>query len=161
MSTPPEIRVHQPGKDRSYWVLGDLYTCLASGEQTGGAYALIEGVVPPGGGPPPHIHHREDEAFYIVEGRLTFESDDKQIDAAPGTWVWLPRGSRHTFRNVGQTPARILIVVNPTGLEKFFAEVGQEVTDPGSEPGPAPPGDVAKLLARAPDYGLEIFAPGG
>jgi hypothetical protein len=42
----------------SYWVVGDGYTVLASGEDTAGAYALIHVEVPPGGGPPPHVHRR-------------------------------------------------------------------------------------------------------
>ena len=46
------------GEGRSFWVVGDLYTILAAGEDTGGAYALIHAVVPPQGGPPPHLHRR-------------------------------------------------------------------------------------------------------
>jgi mannose-6-phosphate isomerase-like protein (cupin superfamily) len=55
------------GEGRSVWVVGDRYTVKAAGEDTGGAFALVEALVPPGGGPPPHIHHREDEAFYVLE----------------------------------------------------------------------------------------------
>jgi len=44
------------GKGRSVWVVGDRYTLKVSGEETGGAFALLEALVPPGGGPPPHIH---------------------------------------------------------------------------------------------------------
>ena len=55
------------GEGRTVWVVGDRYTIKASGEDTGGAFALFEAIVPPQAGPPPHVHHREDEAFYFLE----------------------------------------------------------------------------------------------
>ena len=140
------------GQGRAYWVVGDLYTILTGGEETGGAYALIHGVIPLNGGPPPHIHRREDEAFYVLEGQLTFEVDSRQIRASAGDWITLPRNSLHCFKNIGPAPAKVLILVNPSGLEKFFAEVGQPVTDRSAPPPP----DIEKLLAVAPRYGLEI-----
>src|SRR5262245_66051805 len=110
------------GQGKAYWVVGDLYTVLASGEDTGGAFALIHAEVPPGGGPPPHLHRREDEAFYVLEGEVAFRADGRDIAATAGTWVTLARGSLHTFRNVGAATAKMLIVVTPSGLEQFFAE---------------------------------------
>ena len=49
---------------------GDIYTFLATTEETDGAYFVLEGMVPPDAGPPPHIHHDQDESFYVVEGQL-------------------------------------------------------------------------------------------
>ena len=93
----------RPGEGKSYWVVGDLYTILSSGEDTGGTYALIHALVPPGGGPPPHVHRREDEAFYILEGDLTFQAGGQTFAATAGAWVRLPKGSRHTFKTVSYT----------------------------------------------------------
>jgi quercetin dioxygenase-like cupin family protein len=149
--------VLRAGEGRSFWVVGDLYTILASGEDTGGAFALIHAAALPGGGPPPHIHRREDEAFYVLEGELTFHADGRDIVATAGAWVTLAKGSRHFFHNNGSTAAKMLIVVTPSGLEKFFAEVGREVTD-RSAPPPVTPADIEKLLAVAPKYGIEIDA---
>ncbi len=56
------------GEGRSIWVIGDRYTIKCCGNDTSGAYALLEAIVPPGGGPPPHFHSREDKAFYVLEG---------------------------------------------------------------------------------------------
>ena len=111
------------GEGKAYWVVGDLYTILASGEDTGGAYALIHTEVPPGGGPPPHVHRREDEAFYVLEGELAFHADGRDIRARAVAWVMLARGSLHTFKNAGPLTARMLIVVTPSGLERFLASV--------------------------------------
>ncbi|MBL8797029.1 MAG: quercetin 2,3-dioxygenase [Planctomycetia bacterium] len=147
------------GAGRAYWVLGDLYTILAGAADTGGAYALIHALVPAGGGPPPHIHRREDEAFYVLEGQLTFHADGQSFAASAGAWITLPQGSLHHFKNTGTTPAKMLILVNPSGLDQFFAEVGQPATDPTAAPPPVTPGDVERLLTAAPKYGLEIQLP--
>jgi quercetin dioxygenase-like cupin family protein len=145
------------GQGPAYGVVGDRYTILASGEDTGGAYALIEALVPPGGGPPPHVHRREDEAFYVLEGEPAFQADGRDITATAGAWVTLAKGSLHTFRNNGPATARMLIVVTPAGLERFFAEVGQEAAD--QPPAAVTPADIERLLAVAPKYGIEIRPP--
>jgi quercetin dioxygenase-like cupin family protein len=156
-----DVKLLQPGEGNAVWVVGDRYTTLASGAETGGAYAMIAALVPPGGGPPLHLHRREDEAFYVLEGEVAFEADGKHFTAGSGSWIALPRGSRHRFQNVGRTPARLLILVNPAGLEKMFAEAGRAAV-PGDEatPHPVTPEDIQRLLAIAPRYGVEILPPG-
>src|SRR5262245_22914564 len=154
-----DLNVLQAGEGKAYWVVGDLYTILASGDDTGGAYALIHALVPPGGGPPPHIHRRDDEAFYVLEGEVTIHADGQSTTATAGTWITLAKGSRHSFRNNGAAPARMLILVTPSGLEKFFAEVGVEATDRTAAP-PVTPADIERLVAVAPRYGMEIQPPG-
>jgi quercetin dioxygenase-like cupin family protein len=149
-----------PGGGRTIWVVGDRYTIKASGEETGGAFALIEAMVPPGGGPPPHIHRREDEAFYVLEGNLRFHVDGRDIDAGAGAWITLAKGSLHFFKNVGSRPARMLILVTPAGLERFFLEIGRAATVEDDEAVAPSPEDVGRLLAVAPSYGLEIMPPG-
>jgi quercetin dioxygenase-like cupin family protein len=58
-----------PGEgSKSLWVFGELLTCKVTSRQTGGAYSLFEVVTQSGDGPPPHVQHREDEAFYVLEG---------------------------------------------------------------------------------------------
>ena len=147
------------GEGRSIWVTGDRYTIKCSGNDTSGAYALMEAIVPPGGGPPPHIHSREDEAFYVLEGELQFHAEDRSFTATSGAWVTLARGSLHYFKNTGSKPARMLIVVTPAGLEDFFLEIGREAVEGESEPVTPTPEDIKKLLETAPSYGIEIRMP--
>jgi quercetin dioxygenase-like cupin family protein len=151
--------VLRPGEGRSLWVAGDRYTIKAGGEETGGAFALIETLVPPGGGPPPHIHHREDEAFYVLDGELRFHDDGRSFIAGAGSWVSLAKGSLHHFKNVSERPARLLVVVTPAGLERFFEEAGQAADDERSEAIAPTPEDIERLLAVAPRYGIEIRLP--
>src|SRR5687768_12844659 len=91
-----------PAKEgRAAWVVGDLYTVKASGADTGGAFALIEVIVPPQSGPPPHRHRREDEAIYVVEGEFEVYIDEQRLAAEPGSWVQMAKNSVHHFKNIG------------------------------------------------------------
>ena len=56
-----------PGEGPSIWIVGDTYTFKAVSQDTNGAHMFFEASVPPQSGPPPHIHHREDEALYVLE----------------------------------------------------------------------------------------------
>ena len=88
----------QAGKGRAVWVVGDHYTVKCSGDDTGGAFTLIEVLVPPGSGPPPHIHRREDEMFYVLEGEFEISINDQQSSAEPGSWSSSTRPSSSRFR---------------------------------------------------------------
>jgi quercetin dioxygenase-like cupin family protein len=70
---PPTIRPSTSG--RRIAVVGDVYRFLAVGDETDGKYAMFEAFVSPGGGPPPHVHSREEEAFYVLEGRVSGSLD--------------------------------------------------------------------------------------
>ncbi|MBY0230685.1 MAG: cupin domain-containing protein [Gemmataceae bacterium] len=146
---------------RAYSVVGDRYAVKVSGEDTGGAYALFDFFVPVGNGPPPHLHTREDEGFWITEGELAFYlgAEQRRVVARAGDYVHAARGVPHSFRNEGTVPARAVVQVVPAGLERFFAEVGDELPDAQSPPTPPGPEQIGKLLAAAPRYGLEIMKP--
>lgn len=158
MTHQPTIR--QPGEGRTIGVVGDIYRFLATAEDTGGKYAMWEAIVPPGGGPPPHIHSREEEAFYVLEGEITFQIGDNRLVATAGTFANMPIGSLHSFKNETSQPAKMIILVAPAGLEQMFFEVGQPVEPGATAASPPTKADIEKLLAAAPRYGVEIKVPG-
>jgi quercetin dioxygenase-like cupin family protein len=147
------------GEGRSIWLAGDRYTIKTSGRDSGGAFTLIEALVPPGGGPPPHIHSREDEAFYVLDGEVTFHADGNSFKATDGAWITLARGSRHHFRNDGSTLAHMLILASPAGIDEYFLEAGTPAEAGHTQPVLPTPEEIARLIALAPKYGVEIFAP--
>jgi quercetin dioxygenase-like cupin family protein len=152
--------VLKAGEGRSTWAVGDRYTIKTSGQDSGGAFAIFEALVPSQSGPPPHRHSREDEAFYVLEGELEFHVDGRQIVAGTGAWITLAKGSLHRFKNIGQSPARLLILVVPAGLDEFFLEVGREGNPLSPDtPVTVEPGDIEKMVAVAPKYGIEIVLP--
>ncbi len=157
-SVDREVTYVPPNEGKMVWVTDELVTFKATGEDTGGKYALTDSIVPPRGGPPPHIHHREDEAFWVLEGELDILVGETKFRAGAGSFVHLPKGVLHSYENVGAKPARFLTLMVPAGLEKFFEEVGKPGTDPSSPP-PIEEGDIQKLLAVAPKYGVDIVLP--
>jgi quercetin dioxygenase-like cupin family protein len=78
-------------------------------------------MTPPGCGPGPHYHEREDEWFYIIEGRVSFLLNGTWTDLLPGDCVYSPRGSIHGFKNHTDQPIRVFINIAPAGFEHFFA----------------------------------------
>ena len=149
----------QPGQGRSYYFGQDLYTFKAIGEETGEAYALCEVIVAPQGGTPLHRHHRENESFYVQEGEIEFQLDDRTIVATAGTFLHSPQGQLHRFTNLTATSAKILVWVTPAGFEKFIAEVGKAVNGQITPGASLSPEDLDRILTTAPKYGIEIVPP--
>jgi quercetin dioxygenase-like cupin family protein len=134
------------------WNSGDTYTIKVTAAQTGGSLGFIEGTVPPGGGPAAHAHSNEDEAFYLLSGDLEFLNGDETFIAGPGDVVFIPRGNRHRFKNVGLHSAHILFLFTPGGQEGYFVETGDEPT-PGEPPTTWGPEKYKPLLKVIEKYG--------
>jgi len=140
----------------SYWGPGDRYTFLVTGEQSDGAYFIMEAIVPPGGGPPPHIHRREQESFYVLEGSLDITIEDKVVPASTGDFVHIACGTVHGFRNTGTDTARVLLIFSPGGIERFFEETLEPVHDRSAAPPANMDAVVARYVEAAPRHGLEF-----
>ncbi len=145
------------GEGEATWFLQNRMTLKATAERTGGAYGLIESVIPAGASPPLHIHRREDEAFYVIEGEMTFRYGDEDVAAGPGTFIFLPRDVPHTFVVEGDTPARVLTLISPGGGERFFVDGGRTPEHEGL-PAAGPP-DIDRLRGAAELHGSEIIGP--
>jgi mannose-6-phosphate isomerase-like protein (cupin superfamily) len=69
-------------------------------------------------GPETHVHADEDDAFYILDGELTFVLDEGEVPAPEGTFVLVPPGVNHTFLNPLDTPTRVLNIHAPAGFDR-------------------------------------------
>ena len=78
--------------------------------------------IAPKSGPPTHIHRTEDEFFYVVSGEFKVKLGDRIMSAPARTVMFVPRGTAHTFQNVGTEPGVLLVGVTPGGFEKMFEE---------------------------------------
>jgi quercetin dioxygenase-like cupin family protein len=97
---------------------------MIDGEQTGGAFSLVEHPLPSRAlGSPVHTHAREDEYSFILEGSIGLQLGDQVIEAHAGDLVFKPRGIPHAFWNAGDTPARLLEMISPAGFENYFREL--------------------------------------
>ena len=147
------------GTAPAVWGPGDLYSLLVTGEESNNALFQFEAVVPKGGGPPPHVHTREDETFYVVSGSLEILMGDKTYQAKKGDFVYIPRGTVHRFKNVGDDSAVQLVTFVPSGVEKFFREVFPEVKDRNAAPPPITEELIRRMTEAAPKYGMKFLPP--
>ena len=99
---------------------------LLRGGQSDGAIAIVEVAVPPRWEGPPLHHHAFDEAFYVLEGELTFQLRDEIFTRRAGELAFAPRDVPHTYANHSDAPARALIVCTPAGFERYFARMRAE-----------------------------------
>jgi len=106
----------------AFWQADTLWVLLASAEQTGGRYSLLWEHGPQGSGPGPHTHE-QDEEIYVLDGNLTVRAGDRLHVASAGWFLFIPRGTVHSFRVDSQT-ASILISYTPAGFERVISEMG-------------------------------------
>jgi quercetin dioxygenase-like cupin family protein len=140
--------------DEGYRFLGIPTLTRATGDMTDGALAMIEHWdMPVGFGSPYHTHRREDESFYVLEGKVAFVCDGEWLEAGPGDFVYGPRDIPHGFQVVGDSPARMLVMCTPAGFETFILD---QATPLGV---PAGPPDMGKLMELAERHGIEIHGP--
>ena len=134
MSMPLGPLTIQKDDDPGFMFIGVRTWIKATSDQMDGRFGLIEQSLPPGFATPFHAHHDTDEAFYVLEGELSFVTETQKISAGPGTYLYWPRHARHGFRVVGDVPARILNLFLPGGLESFFLDVSEAgLTNPPTE----------------------------
>lgn len=130
----------------AYWVMGDMFTYLVTGAESGGSYFTLLANVQPSAGPPPHLHHLEEEQLYVLEGQLTFSVGDQSFQLTTGDFVHIPRETVHSFKN-GPTSSRLLATFSPAGIEGFFRAAGEPVKDRFASPPPVTEATIARLLA--------------
>ncbi len=152
-------RALAPGAGEATWFLGHLVTIKTAGEETNEAFSVTEHYPPAGFAPPPHIHHKEDEAIYVLEGEIAGFSGETTFRGVPGSYVFLPRDVPHTWRVEGDAPARLLILTAPAGFERFVRDAGVPAEDPALPPPPVTEAAIEKMLATGPRYRIEMLPP--
>jgi mannose-6-phosphate isomerase-like protein (cupin superfamily) len=132
-----------------------MYTFLVTGEESRGSMFALDCLAAAGGGPPPHRHLAEDELFTITEGSISFAAGDEFRPVSSGESVFVPRGTRHVYRNEQATPARMIAVYTPAGMEGWFREVCTQVDDPAAPPPPVTDELIERMLKAGPRYNVE------
>jgi mannose-6-phosphate isomerase-like protein (cupin superfamily) len=98
---------------------------LLRSEESDGVVSIIDNTVP-ANWPGPFLHkHDFDEAFYVLEGELTFQVEDQLITRRAGELAFAPRGVAHTLANHSDGRARYLVVCTPAGFERYFARMNE------------------------------------
>jgi quercetin dioxygenase-like cupin family protein len=157
MSQPAlDALVLPPGHGEGLWHLDALWTLKIPAAATGGAFSVAEQLLPKGSAPPVHRHSREDEAWIVLDGEVTFFLDDEQRTVGPGTYVFGPRGRAHTHRVESDT-ARLAILLFPGTFEAFFHATGRPAPSLSLPPPEQP--DLERLQAGMREHGIEFVGP--
>jgi mannose-6-phosphate isomerase-like protein (cupin superfamily) len=116
---------YAPGDSPAYWNFGTYWRLLASSDTTRGRSTTFDELFPEGVVAPPHVHDEAEEAFFVLEGDLVFTlgDDDREITAPPGTYVYIPPGTRHSFR-CGSTVGRVYNTLVPGGFDHGITDNG-------------------------------------
>src|ERR671916_64742 len=134
-----------PGEGAHLPVLDIVHKITA--DRSGGSLTIEEWGLPPGMMIPPHTHTREDECNFVLEGELTCDVGG-EIGVAPvGSYVLKPRGVPHALCNAGTEPVRVLEILTPGGLENYFDEYAEIVSNP--DPSYCRITQTTRLLTRA------------
>jgi quercetin dioxygenase-like cupin family protein len=112
-----------PGNGHMLTARGSVMAFKAIAAQTGGDFSLMERTLPPGGRTPPaHRHTNCSEAFFVLDGTVSFWLDGDQLTGHPGDFLLVPRGSGHTFGNLSESEARLLVLHAPA-MDAYFEEL--------------------------------------
>ena len=144
------------GEGEARWWFGQLAEIKATAADTGGQLTIVEVTCAPGFEAPLHVHHREDEAFWILDGDVTLYVGDETIPASAGDYAFGPRDVPHRY-TVGDEGCRMLFICTPAGFECLV----RDMSEPAARrelPPPAEPPDMDWVRAVAGKYGCELLA---
>jgi len=148
--------LHHPEQSELRW-MGETFTYfLATGEQTGEAFTLVDEQAKRGESVPLHLHREDMESFYVLDGEVTFFiGHEPGVRAGAGSFVHVPGGAVHGFRIESET-ARYLILTTPRHGRFYRA-----ITLPSREGGlpPLESVDGSQIAKACEEYGVEFVGP--
>jgi mannose-6-phosphate isomerase-like protein (cupin superfamily) len=139
-----------PGEGRPIDLSGFRMTVKATGDETVGAFTLLEADEPPDFGPPMHIHHDCAEAFYVLDGEYIIFLGDREQSCPAGSFIYIPAGTPHGFR-VGKVASRKLNFYIPAAMVGYFDDLSAALAR-----GEA---DADVLTDIAVKYSVEVIGP--
>jgi quercetin dioxygenase-like cupin family protein len=147
----------QAGEGEARWWFAALAEIKTTAEDTDGQVSIVEMTEPPGVEAPLHVHHREDEAFYLLEGEVTLYVGDEVIECTAGDYAWGPRDIPHRY-TVGPNGCRMLFICVPGGFEKLVREMSLPAESRTLPPPADGPPDMEHVAAVAKANGCELLA---
>src|SRR5579859_6197287 len=131
----------EPGTDAGpLWFFANLVEVRLTQAAAGGGMSIVELRGPPGDMPPLHLHRTDDEAWYVIEGEMSFfVGSDEPVRGGPGALVFGPKGVPHTIRVESSQPARWLAICTPGDFAAFVAAASRPATSRELPPPPSGP----------------------
>jgi mannose-6-phosphate isomerase-like protein (cupin superfamily) len=154
---PLEPLVVRKDEGEARWWFDALTVIRATAADTGGLMTIVDVTEPPGHEAPLHVHHREDEAFYILEGSATIYVGDQSFEVGPGDYAFGPRDIPHRY-SIGDEGCRMLFICTPGGFENLVRNMSvpaeRRTLPPPSDEEP----DWERVAAVAEAGGCELVA---
>jgi len=126
MQTESSTTANVPAKqEETLSVAGNTITVKIGGKETDDAYSVFELSVPPNVGAGLHIDKDWDEWWHVMEGTFAFTLNGERMELSAGGFAYGPKGIPHSFKNVGKTTGKLVMLTAPSGLEKFFKTIHQ------------------------------------
>ncbi|WP_440055791.1 cupin domain-containing protein [Pseudoalteromonas sp. T1lg65] len=135
---------------------GNLYRIIAKGSETAGRFSLMESILDPNQGAPLHIHSNEDEAFFVLEGEVSFYTDETCFTVQKEGFISFGPNQVRGFKNNTKSIARMLIFYSSAGIEQMTVLDGQEV-QPGTQASMLQLDKNSECPALAEQYGVTQF----
>ena len=152
-----EPHVVRKGEGEARWWFSGLAVIRATGADTGGQMTIVEMTEPPGTEAPLHVHHREDEAFFILDGSATIQIGEESFEVGPGDYAFGPRDIPHRY-TVGDEGCRMLFICTPGGN---FENLVLAMSEPAGARTLPPPSDeepdMDRIAAIAEANGCELL----
>lgn len=149
--------VVEGGDGEPIWYDGGLVIFKATAAQTGGAFLLLEVLMPQGKATPLHVHPEADETFYVLDGEIVTHVGGVERSVVTGAVMMVPRGMPHAFSVKSET-CRLLVLFTPASSisEAFFREAGVPAATRTLPPFDADP---ARAMVAAERTGLRVLGP--
>ncbi|MEK6277639.1 MAG: quercetin 2,3-dioxygenase [Actinomycetota bacterium] len=144
------------GEGEARWWFGALAVITATAADTGGQLAIVDVTEPPGAEAPLHVHHREDEAFWVLEGDVTFEVGGTTFEATAGDFAFGPRDIPHRY-TVGDAGCRMLFILTPGGFEDLLMKMSEPAGSRTLPPPPEDEPDMEQIQGLGKTYGIEML----
>lgn len=138
------------------WWFSSLAVIKATAASTGGQVSILEITEPPGEATPLHVHHREDEAFWLLEGSATFDIGDLTVEAHAGDYLFGPRNIPHRY-TVGAEGCRMLFILTPGGFEEMVIAMSRPADARTLPPPSDEEPDWDRIAAIAAQFGAELL----
>jgi mannose-6-phosphate isomerase-like protein (cupin superfamily) len=126
--------IMRPGDAEAIRPFGIDMKVMMGAEHTGGTFSAIVAEVKPGEGPPPHLHRDREEYFFVLDGTYSLGVNGKESSIGPGTLVFVPRGTVHTFKNTSDRMGKLLEWTIPGDNGDYFRAMHKMETEGGFNP---------------------------
>jgi quercetin dioxygenase-like cupin family protein len=150
MSTAPTPKLVAPGDGKIIKLFGVQFGYKVESADSGGQLAMLEVDIPAGTLVKPHNHSREDEFSLVLAGTVGARIGDQVLEAGQGSYLVKPRGTPHAMWNASSSPAKVIEILSPGGMEAYFEALAPILSHEG---GAGPP----EYYELASNYGITIL----